>query len=199
MNKKLRDASSAASKKFSEVEIDLRLRKDVFLNVKAFSITKEAKKVNYEQNRFIENTLRDGKRNGLLLANDGLQEFKKNKKRISKLGEDYLKCLIEDTSYIWADEKELSGVPNDVIESMEKDDSGNRKVTTKSPHYNAVMDYCSNEKTRLTMMKTYETRCVEENTPRIEELVTLRHRQATLLGLLVATIINQSQIKLNLN
>ena len=92
LNKELRDASSDASKKISEVEIDLSLRKDVFLNVKAFSETEEATSLSYEQKRYIEKTLRDGKRNGLLLAKKDLQEFKENKKRISELGIDYDKC-----------------------------------------------------------------------------------------------------------
>ena len=178
MDKELRDASSDASKKISEVQIDLSLRKDVFLNVKAFSETEEAKNLSYEQKRYIKNTLRDGKRNGLLLAKEDLQEFKENKKRISELGIDFRKCLSEDTSYFWADEKDLSGVPEDVIESMEKDESGKRKVTTKHP----VIGNCNNPQTRFTMEKIYQSRCVEENTPRIEELVTLRHRQATILG-----------------
>ena len=194
MNKELRDTSLAAIKKFSEVEKNLKLRKDVFFNVKAFSETMEAKKVNYEQNRFIEQTLRDWKRNGLLLANEDLKELKRNYKKITELTSDFDKCLTEDTSHFWADEKELSGVPKDVIESMEKDGNGKHKVTAKTTHFDSVIDYCNNKETRRAMWKTYYSKCIEENTPRMEEIITLRHRQATLLGLLVISIRNQSQL-----
>merc|ERR1712106_989751 len=181
-DKALRDASSDADKKITEAEIDLSLRKDVFFNVKAFSETEEADNLNYEQKRYVAETVRDGKRNGLLLGKDDLEEYKKNKKRISVLGIDYRKCLSEDTSHFYADEKDLAGVPEDVIESMEKDESGKRKVTTKYPHYHPVIKNCKNPETRHLMEKTYQTRCVAENTPRIEELIALRQRQATLLG-----------------
>ena len=183
MEKALRDASSEANKKITEVQIDLSLRKDVFLNIKQFSQTEEAKNLNYEQKRYVEETVRAGKRNGLLLAADDLEEFKKNKKRISELGIDFRKCLSEDTSHFYADEKDLSGVPADVIESMEKDERGKRKVTTKYTHYYPVIKKCKNPKTRYLMEKTKQTMCVEENTPRIEELITLRQKQATLLGM----------------
>ena len=78
MEKALRDASSEANKKITEVQIDLSLRKDVFLNIKQFSQTEEAKNLNYEQKRYVEETVRAGKRNGLLLAADDLEEFTTN-------------------------------------------------------------------------------------------------------------------------
>lgn len=42
--------------------------------------------------------------------------------------------------------------------------------------------YAKNPKTRLRMETVYQMRCVEENTPRIEEMVKLRHKKAVLLG-----------------
>ena len=42
--------------------------------------------------------------------------------------------------------------------------------------------YAKNPKTRLQMETVYQMRCVEENTPRIEEMVKLRHKKAILLG-----------------
>ena len=65
---------------------------------------------------------------------------------------------------------------------MEKDDDGKRKVTREYPHYFPVMQYCKNPQTRYTMLKTFQSRCVEENTPIIEELISLRHRHANILG-----------------
>jgi len=182
LDKELRDASSAADKEITNAWIDLSLRKDVFLNVKAFSQTKEAQNLNYEEKRYLEKTLRDGKRNGLLLNKDDLEKFKNTKKKISELGIDFRKCLSEDTSHFFVEEKDLSGVPQDVIDSMEKDADGRRKVTTKYPHYHPVIKNCNNPKTRFMMEKIFQSRCVEENTKRIEELISLRQKKASLLG-----------------
>jgi len=182
LDKELRDASSEADKKITDLWIDLRLRQDVFENVKAFSETEEAKSLNYEQKRYLEQFLRDGKRNGLLLSGEELEEFKNKEKKISQLGIDFRKCLSEDTSHFYAEEKDLEGVAQDVIDSMEKDESGRRKVTTQKPHYFPVIKTCKNSNTRFIMEKTYQSICVKENTPRIEELMYLRQRKAELLG-----------------
>ena len=45
-----------------------------------------------------------------------------------------------------------------------------------------LLRYAKNPKTRLRMETVYQMRCVEENTPRIEEMVKLRHKKAILLG-----------------
>ena len=179
----LRDASSAAGKKISSLSTDLAARKDVFKNVKAFAETKEAKtKLFPECKRYLEEFLRDGKRGGLDLSDEDLEKYKDLKKQVSDLGTDFRNCLSEDLSHFWATEEELDGVPQDVIDSMDTDKDGKRKVTTKYPHYNPVIKYARNPKTRLTMETVYQTRCVEDNTPRIEKLVQLRHQKAQMLG-----------------
>merc|ERR1719414_2473220 len=80
------------------------------------------------------------------------------------------------------DESELSGVPEDLVKSFEKDESGKLKVTMKYPHFFPVTRKCNNPQTRFKMEKTYQSRCMEENTKIIEEIVTLRQKQAELLG-----------------
>ena len=45
-----------------------------------------------------------------------------------------------------------------------------------------LLRYAKIPKTRLTMETIYQMRCLEENTPRIEEMVKLRHKKAVLLG-----------------
>ena len=162
--------------------IDLSLRKDVFLNVQAFSLTEEARNLNYEERRFLEKTLRMGKRNGLLLDDEDFERVRSIKKRISELEIDFRKCLDDDTSHFFVHEKELSGVSNNFIHSLEKDVDGRRKVTTR---HLAVLNHCKVPRTRFLMEKMYESRCVEENTPRIEELIKLRHEKATILGRII--------------
>jgi len=178
----LREASTAVGKEISNLSTDLGTRKDVFSVVKAFAETKEAEGLNPEQKRYLDKYLRGGKRGGLELSDEKLEQLKTLKKKLSDLGTDFRRCLSEDTSFFWIDEAELDGVPEDVIDSMETDEEGKRKVTTKYPHYRPVIRYAKNPKTRLRMETVYQMRCVEENTPRIEEMVKIRHKKAILLG-----------------
>ena len=178
----LRDASSKAEKEISALGTELSLRKDVFENVKAFSETEEAENLNYEEKRYLKQYLRDGKRSGLEVSEAKIEDFKALKNKISDLEIEFRKCLSEDTSHMYLDEEDLVGVPDDVIESMETNEIGQRKVTTKYPHYNPIIKYAKNPKTRYAMEKIYQSRCVEENTARIEEMVKLRHKKAVMLG-----------------
>jgi len=185
IDKSLRDASNEAKKKLAELDIDMSLRKDVFNNIVAFDQTEEAnylKSFEPEISRFLEKRLQAGQRNGLHLEGEQLEEFKTIKKRISELGITFRQCLSEDTSHIFVDEADLEGVPEDLISSFERDSDGKCKVTTKYPHYYPVIKKCKNPKTRERMERVYQTRCVKENTPIIEELVQLRQNQATILG-----------------
>lgn len=111
----------------------------MFSVVKAFAETEEAKTLNPEQKRYLADYLRAAKRGGLELSDEKLEQLKTLKKKLSDMGTDFRRCLSEDTSFFWIDEAELDGVPEDVIDSMEVDDEGQRKVTTKYPHYRPVI------------------------------------------------------------
>ena len=69
-----------------------------------------------------------GKRNGLGLAGEELEEFKRVKKKISELGIAFRSCLSEDTSHIWVKEEELAGVPQDLVSTLERSATGELKV-----------------------------------------------------------------------
>merc|ERR1719154_950641 len=160
----------------------MSMRKDIFDNLVAFSLTDEEKTLDPELTRFVEKSVTDGKRNGLHLPEDKRLEIKNIKKRISELGVNFNKNLNEDTTFLAFDESELSGVPEDLVKSFEKDDSGKLKVTMKYPHFFPVTRKCNNPKTRLLFEKTYQSRLMKENTAIIEEIVALRQEQAQLLG-----------------
>ena len=68
-------------------------------------------------------------RNGLHLDEAKREEIKTIKKRISELGVEFSKNLNEDTTFLLFDQSELTGVPEDLVGSFEKDDeTGKLKV-----------------------------------------------------------------------
>ena len=169
--------------------INMKSRQDVFLNVKAFSLTKEAKMLNYEEKRFLKKTKRDGIRNGMMLEKSEVEDLQSIKKEMSELGIDFHKCLNEDKSYFLADVTDLSGVPQDIINSIAKDKNGRYKITALF-HYSQVIRNGKNPKTRLKMEKIYRSRCVKENTARLEKLISLRQKEASLLGTIVKKLLD---------
>jgi len=180
IDKSLREAAAQAQKQLYELKTDLSLREDVYQNIKLFSESEEAKDMSFEQKRYVEKALRNGKRGGLLLNEKNLEEVRIIKKRISELVQKFNKCLQDDDSHFFVTDQKLSGVATDVIEMMEKGKDGKRKVTMN--HISQVLKYCTNPETRYTMLKTYQDRCGEKNTATLEELINLRHRHANILG-----------------
>jgi len=182
-DKTLRDASSDAEKMLEEFEVEMSMRKDVFDNILAFSKSDEAKSLSPEMKRYVDKQVNDGMRNGLHLDEAKRDEIKAVKKRISELSVEFNKNLNEDTTLILLDQAELTGVPEDLVGSFEKDEeTGKLKVTMKYPHFFPVTRKCNNPETRLRVETTYQTRCMEENTKILEEIVTLRQKQAELLS-----------------
>jgi Zn-dependent oligopeptidase len=121
LDKGVRDASSDSEKELDEFSVEMSMRKDVFDNIVAFSETEEAKSLEGEYKRFVEKSIVNGKRNGLHLSEEKRDEIKKLKKRISELGIDFNKNLNEDTTHLFFDEKELAGIPEDLLNSFERD------------------------------------------------------------------------------
>ena len=89
--------------------------------------------------------------------------------------------MSEDTSFLLFDREELAGVPEDLVNSLEESD-GKLKVTTKYPHFFPVTRKCRVPTTRRRMNVAFNSRCMKENTPILEELVELRQKHAELLG-----------------
>ena len=129
LDKDLRDASSEAEKLLDEFSVEMAMRKDVFDSILAFSKTDEAMSLSPEHQRYLEKAVTDGKRNGLHLSEEAREEIKNVKKRISELGISFNKNLNEDTTFLMLEESELTGVPEDLVKSFEKDpETGKLKV-----------------------------------------------------------------------
>merc|ERR1719348_1854223 len=107
LSKELRDASTELSSEMSNLQVELGLRKDVYKNVEKFSEMEESSSLEPEIKKYIHDFLRNGKREGLLLPKEKLDELKSVKKSISEKGIAFRSCLSEDTSHIWVSEEDL--------------------------------------------------------------------------------------------
>ncbi|CAL1530338.1 unnamed protein product [Lymnaea stagnalis] len=181
-DKELRDESVAIDKKLSEFDVELSMRQDVFESFVAVEKKEEFKTWSPEAQRFVERMIKNGKRNGLHLSKEIQDKIKVIKKRMSDLSIDFSKNLNEENTILEFTEEELVGLPEDFIKSLEKGSEGKLKVSLKYPHYFPCMKKAKNPETRRIMETAFNSRCLKENTPILEELVKLRHEKAQLLG-----------------
>ena len=75
MNEQLREASASATHVYSNTRRKLSLRQDVFLNIKAFSETKQADYLTHEEKIYMQELLILGEKMGLMLGEKDQQRL----------------------------------------------------------------------------------------------------------------------------
>lgn len=176
-DKARRDASTEADKKLSAFEVKMSMNKDIFDRIAGLPKDQQSG----ESRRYLDRKMKHGKRNGLHLDETLRKKVEEIKKKESELGITFQKNLTEVDIVLKFTREQLDGLPDDFIESLEKSDEGYH-VTLKYPHVFPVMKKCRVSKTRHAVDLNFNSRCKDENSKILQQLVDLRREKALLLG-----------------
>ncbi|RZB73282.1 putative thimet oligopeptidase [Glycine soja] len=138
-------------------------REDVYLVIKAFAV-------------------RDFERNGLNLTASKREELQRLRDQIDELSFKYIQNLNDDSRFILFTKAELAGLPPEFLKGLDKSDNGKFKISLRSHHVAAVLEFCKVGTTRQVVSGAYGNRCGEINVSILERLVQQRHKYARLLG-----------------
>jgi metallopeptidase MepB len=171
----LRDASTEAEKIMDEFAIECSMREDVFRLVDAVykqsglsdsveknkdrlidnALAKSAGLPDAETARLLEKERKSYIRNGLgLPEGEKRDRFKEIKKRLSQIQIQFQKNLNEEDNGIWFTKEELDGVPQDVLDTLEKGtaengNEGKLRLTFKYPDLFPTLKFANNPETRM--------------------------------------------------
>jgi thimet oligopeptidase len=181
-DKELLETSNDLLDQLKKYDIDLNNNLDLYNKIKQYynsNYQQEKYTLTQEEVKYVEQTMRDYKREGLGLNNLDLLNYKK---RISELETMFELNINNCNTSINLTREQLTGVPEswftlDKLITLENI----YKTTLKSADYTPILEYCTNQETRKLMYLAYNTRC-PENKVILEELITLRYFVAKILN-----------------
>ena len=175
----IRDAAQGGEQLWSDWSIDFATNVDLYNAVKSYADTNP--ELSGERARMLEHTMRDYRRSGMSLSTEDREALTKVQKEIGKLSIEFEANIRNDETVIPLTLEELSGVPQDVIDTL-FEVNGVYLLTLDYPTFGPIMDFCSVPETRQKVRWLYSRRAGRKNVTILERIIKLRDEASDLLG-----------------
>jgi thimet oligopeptidase len=174
-----REAGQRAEEHVQNWYTELNKREDLYRAVKAYAATNP--KLDGEQKRLLEFTLRDFRRAGMELPPEKRAELKRIELERNKVALDFDKNIRDDETRVPLTPEELKGVPDSVLANIPR--SGELYLAgLDAPTYVAIQTYCEIEPTRQKLYVAFKRKGGRQNIVLLEKMIKLRADAARLLG-----------------
>ena len=196
-NEALREAYNKGLERLTEHENWRQQHPGIFRAYQALRDSSHFKELSAVQQRIIELELRDFFLAGIALGEKEQAQYRKIVLRMSQLGSRFSENLL-DATRAWSKEfqnvESLAGLPEaelNMLAGLARSRGKDGWLADLSyPSFNALMTYAQDRKLREEVYTAYMTRASDQgptagewdNTPLIDELLSLRHQLARLLG-----------------
>ncbi|MDP9140911.1 MAG: M3 family metallopeptidase [Pseudomonadota bacterium] len=192
-----RAAYNACLPKITAYGIETSQSEPLFRAYKSLAERADFAQLEGARRKAITDALRDFRLSGIGLPDDQKEQYKTLSLKLSELQtkfEEHLMDAIQAWTLHVTDAAELDGMNESAIEAAHE--KANAKeldgwlLTLDFPAYDAVITYANNRELRRTLYTAYVTRASDQgpqagqfdNGPLIEEILSLRHQLAQLLG-----------------
>ncbi len=205
----IRDAANEARPLIVEFFNNYALDPRVYQLIRKYSESPDAKSLTGEMKRHLRNTLIDFKLSGAELEGEAKEEFKKLNLKLSELGQKFSDNSTDSKfELIITDKKDLSGLPEDIVQGAKRKADELREEGAKIPEgawvfnldypsYGPFMKFADNGALRKQMYIQYLSQGTERatrgilgadkkdslnNEPLIKEIFQAKLRKSNLLG-----------------
>jgi thimet oligopeptidase len=181
-NSDMRAAAENAIKAFQEWAVGVDYREDVYKAIKAFAETHP--KLSGEDEKLLNETLRDYRRAGLELPPDQRKEVEQLRKELSKLGTDFDTNIVKANAPVIFTKADLDGLPESFFASpgIRTGDDAYTVMANVTWQFNTVEENAKSEATRKQLYVIRETLAKEANVPVLNQMLALRNKVALRLG-----------------
>lgn len=196
-NEPLRQAYNACLPKLSEYATELGQNQVLYEAHRALAEGAEFQRLDPVQRKILQDALRDFHLAGVALPEAKKTRFKEIEQRLSKLSSQFEENVLDATN-AWTkhitDPEQLAGLP-ETAKAVARQAATARGLdgwllTLEFPSYAAVMTFADDRSLRQELYEAYATRASDQgplggrwdNTAIMEEILSLRHEKAQLLG-----------------
>ena len=176
----------------AQLSSDLNLNEKLFLRVREIFDSRTKVKLSQEEQKLLENTFREFKRNGALLNSEQKAKLRALDLKLSQLAPKFSENLLKATQAFelhLQTPKEVEGLSDLSLASAQaKAQAKGLKgyvFGLDAATFVDVLTHCKNRQARETLWRAYSSRCLGgtyDNTPVLKETARLRHERAVLLG-----------------
>jgi len=181
-NPEMRAAAENAIKAFQDWAVGIDYREDVYKAIKAFADTHP--KLSGEDEKLLNETLRDCRRAGLDLPPDQRKEVEQLRKELSKLGTDFDTNIVKANAPVIFTKADLDGLPESFFASpgIRTGDDAYTVMANVTWQFNTVQENAKSETTRKQLYVVRETLGKEANVAVLNQMLALRNKIALRLG-----------------
>ena len=191
----LREAYNANQPAIVQYWTELGQNLALFDKYKALKSSPAFTQLTGQQQKIIENEIRDFRLSGAELSDEKKQRYAAIMAELARLSTRFSENVLDATnafSITVETAAEVTGIPEDSLqvatEAAQKSGTKGWKFTLHAPSYMPVMQYADNRSLRETIYRAHVTRASEfgkpewDNTPLIAQILKLRSEAAQLLG-----------------
>ncbi len=189
----IQQIAQEATPMLTKFDSEVKQNEQLFEKIRKLYDNRADLELSGEQLMLLEKTHKSFVRSGAGLGEDDKKVFQEILVELGQLGLTFGEHVLAETNnyeLIVTDEKDLSGLPNDVISRAKALAEDRNKegwmFTLQAPSYVPFMEYADNRNLRETLFRAYMSKAFKgdenDNRETIERIIQLRKRKAKLLG-----------------